>query len=260
MSNRRMLSGIVILSGVTFVLGCTSPGSRSGTPGLEQVSGHVHNGAEHIVALAPDTCPICNIYEVNQQGVVRIRNESGQGTGIVIDSGGHIITNAHVVGDSETVLVETSEGTLMPGAVVRRDTVSDLALIIVHNRDVKWKVIDRTMPSQDRIGSAIYVIGHPLGLGWTVTQGVLSGKREGGDVAPIPLFQTDAGISPGNSGGPVFDAQGRFVGLIRSKAVAPGAENIAFAIPASVVADFIDHISENEVPENKVSVDKMSGH
>ena len=85
----------------------------------------------------------------------------------------------------------------------------------------------------------VYVIGHPLGLGWTVSRGIVSAQRKPGEIALTAMIQTDAAISPGNSGGPLLDRNGDLVGIVVSKAVASGAENLAFAIPASVLQDFL---------------------
>lgn len=87
-----------------------------------------------------------------------------------------------------------------------------------------------------KIGSDVYIIGHPLGLGWTVTRGIVSGIRKDGDRT---MIQTDAPISPGNSGGPMLDAQGHLVGIVTAKFVETGAENLAFARPALALLDLL---------------------
>ncbi len=89
------------------------------------------------------------------------------------------------------------------------------------------------------VGSEVYVIGHPLGLGWTVTRGIVSAHRKPGEIAPTAMIQTDAAISLGNSGGPLLDRNGDLVGLVVSKLSGSGVENIAFAIPASVIVEFL---------------------
>jgi S1-C subfamily serine protease len=92
------------------------------------------------------------------------------------------------------------------------------------------------------VGTKVFVIGHPVRLGWTVTQGIVSGLRGAGEVAPTALIQTDAAISPGNSGGPLLDEHGHLVGIVRSKLVGPGIENVSFAVPASAVRLFLQRV------------------
>ncbi len=200
---------------------------------------HIHDD-QHLAALASDDCPVCRVYADHRQTVVRVLTTSGMGSGVVISLKGHIVTSAHVVGDSEHVFVETTEGTLIPGSVIRKDEAADLALVHCTSGDIRWQTLDWQTAGEDRVGSPIYVIGHPLGLGWTVTQGVVSAHRMPGESSAIALIQTDAGISPGNSGGPVFDSKGMLIGIVRSKLVASGAESLAFAIPAATVREFIE--------------------
>ncbi len=95
-----------------------------------------------------------------------------------------------------------------------------------------------------QVGSEVYVIGHPMGLGWTVTRGIVSAHRKPGEVARTAMIQTDAAISPGNSGGPLLNRHGDLVGLVVAKLSGGGAENVAFAIPASAVLEFLDQAGE----------------
>ncbi len=229
---------VAIPSLVALILGgCATKSSSEAVDPAE--AAHVH-GSMHLVGLGPDDCPVCAIYEKHSASVIRLRSGDSVGTGVVISDHGIILTNAHVVGDAPTVVVETVQGTMVRGRVVRVDTMIDLALVLASNTDVMWAPIDAGPVAPIRVGSPIYVIGHPLGFGWTVTQGVLSSRRGAGEVGPIELLQTDAAISPGNSGGPIFDSQARPVGLVVSKIVTTGAENIGFAIPWSVVVEFVD--------------------
>ena len=89
------------------------------------------------------------------------------------------------------------------------------------------------------VGSDVYVIGHPVGLGWTITRGIVSAIRRPGEVAPTEIIQTDAAISPGNSGGPLLDRHGRLVGVVVFKLAGRGVESVGFAIPVSAAAAFI---------------------
>lgn len=232
------LSAFVLSASLVTAMsgGCASAPADARAKGApHMIDAHTHN----VDSPESENCPVCMFYEQHKAAVVRIRNETGLGSGLVITERGHVITNAHVVGDSKVVALETSQGTIVPGRVLRRDRDADLALVVPEANDVRWSAShwDHALPP--RVGSTVYIIGHPLGLGWTVTEGLISGSRAAGEIAPIELIQTNAAISPGNSGGPVFDHQGRVIGIVRSKLVQQGVENIGFAIPWSVVHTFI---------------------
>ncbi len=201
---------------------------------------HIHPGNVHVIAEARGFCPVCNIYELRRGCVVRIRTETGLGTGVVLDDQGTVLTNAHVVGDAETVTIETHKGTTARASVVRRDKSIDLALLTTAATDVKWSGIQPSTAQLPVVGSTVYVIGHPAGLGWTLTQGIVSGQRASGEVQASQLIQITAAVSPGNSGGPAFDERGNWIGTVSSKLVGPGLENISFVIPASELTKFLN--------------------
>lgn len=211
---------------------CTDAGPTTGD------AGHAAEDV-HVVAENPGDCPICALYEDRRGAVVLIRTDNGLGTGVVIDDRGTILTNAHVVGDAETVSVQTHAGTLVRGSVGRKASDVDLAIITASAADVRWTVVRPDEGPEPVIGSDVYVIGHPAGLGWTLTAGILSGAQRMNRADGPQLFQITAAVSPGNSGGPAFDTQGRWIGTVSSKLVGPGLENISFVIPASELRRFL---------------------
>ncbi|WSX18154.1 trypsin-like peptidase domain-containing protein [Streptomyces sp. NBC_00988] len=183
--------------------------------------------------------------------------ESGTGTGIVLDTRGHILTNNHVVesaGGDGRISVSFSGGQTVKGKVVGRDTGYDLAVVQV--RGVRG-LTPMPLGNSDnvRVGDPVVAIGAPFDLDNTVTSGIISAKErpitaggeasDGSDVSYVDALQTDAPINPGNSGGPLLDAQGRLVGVnsaIRSAddGVGDGTESgqagsigLGFAIPVN---------------------------
>jgi len=239
MDSARILGSALaaVALGIVLLGGCASgPDER----GKENISGsHEHEGGIHVVSEAPEDCPVCAVYETSSASVVRITRPGSQGAGVVMDDSGRIITNAHVVGDEDRVIVETASHTIVRGFVVRRDTAIDLALIETGNPDVRWTPIGRDVAEAVRIGSDVYVIGHPVGLGWTVTRGIVSARRAPSSERPGGLLQTDAAISPGNSGGALLDGHGHLIGIVQSKVAEPNAENVSFAIPLDAVLSFM---------------------
>lgn len=224
---------LFLTAALLLLTGCAAPSPTQ--------DAHVHDGNVHVIAETPGDCPICNVYEIRRDSVVRIRTETGLGTGVVIDDQGSILTNAHVVADATDVAVETYHGTFCKGRVERRNADVDLALIRTAAQDVKWTAIRPvTDNSPPVIGSKVYVIGHPAGLGWTLTEGIISGRRKVGEVQSVELIQITAAVSPGNSGGPSFNANGQWIGTVSSKLVGPGLENISFVIPAAELTRFLN--------------------
>lgn len=192
----------------------------------------------HPIGHAPGACDLCDLYDQAQDWVVRIRTANSIGSGVVFAENGLIVTNAHVVRGADVVTVSTFDGGECPGTVVALDTKHDLALVSTADEGKQWESVPVSESEMPRIGSEVYVIGHPLGLGWTITRGIVSGLRpqEGSQV-----IQTDAAISPGNSGGPLLDEHGHMLGIVTSKALGGGAENIAFAQPLDAVLSFIEN-------------------
>ena len=151
--------------------------------------------------------------------------ESGTGTGIVLDTRGHILTNNHVVqpaGGDGTISVSFSGGQTVKAKVVGHDTGYDLAVVQVSGvRGLKPMPLGNS--DNVRVGDPVVAIGAPFDLDNTVTSGIISAKErpitaggeasDGSDVSYVDALQTDAPINPGNSGGPLLDAQGRLVGV-----------------------------------------------
>jgi S1-C subfamily serine protease len=218
-------------------------GAAAAAPAAVESAAHVVDGRTHVVANAPDDCPVCRLYESRRVSVVRIITSQGQGSGVVFEVSGAVVTNAHVVGDDPEVSIETSAGTLVRGTVEKKDTTLDLAVVRIAAPDVRWTAIEWSAAHDPVVGEMLYIIGHPLGLGWTVTQGIVSARRAAAETGSSDLIQTDAAISPGNSGGPVFDRDGHLVAIVRSKIVRADAGAIGFAIPARVVREYVDGVA-----------------
>lgn len=190
----------------------------------------------HVVHHEPGRCAICSLYVEARDSVLLVRTTDGLGAGIVVTAEGHLVTNAHVVGGAASVGVETHAGGRHMARVLAVDAVEDLALLQLVPDGTTWKPIATHGAELPVVGSEVFLIGHPLGLGWSVTRGVVSGLRPEG---PQPMIQTDAAISPGNSGGPMLDADGHLIGVVTSKIVAVGSDNVAFARPAAALLAFL---------------------
>ena len=193
------------------------------------------------------------------QGVLGPREGKGQGSGVIIDRQGIIITNNHVVQDATEVRVvfNDQEHDAMDGTVVGVDPGRDLAVVQVDADDLTPIEIGRSDALE--LGDDVIAIGYPLGLGGvTVTKGIVSGQNrtikipvaEGETLRFTGLLQTDAAINPGNSGGALIDVNGRLIGVNSAAALAAAAENIGFAIEIDSALPVIEQILEEPLQEH----------
>lgn len=163
--------------------------------------------------------------------------QHGNGSGVIIDAEGHILTNHHVVVRADEVRVTLTDGREYEARVVGRDPKTDLAVLQV---DVSESLPVAPLGSSDtlRVGDWVMAIGNPFGLSHTVTAGIVSGKGRIIGAGPYDDFiQTDASINPGNSGGPLFNLRGEVVGI--NTAMVPHGRGIGFAIPIDTAKPLI---------------------
>jgi serine protease Do len=170
---------------------------------------------------------------------------SGIGSGIIVSSDGYILTNRHVVENSQSLSVELYDGQTYPATIVEQSTTKDLALIKIDATGLHAARIGNS--DQAQVGETVLAIGSPLGTYTeTVTKGILSGlgrevtvqdESTGQPTKLTGLLQTDAAINPGNSGGPLLDASGAVIGI--NTAVASDAQGLGFAIPINDAAQLI---------------------
>ena len=164
------------------------------------------------------------------------RRRESLGSGFIVDPAGLIVTNEHVIDGASRITVTLADHATLPARVVGQDKAGDLALLRVvppHPLPaVRWGNSDRV-----RIGDWVLAIGNPFGLGGTVTAGILSARGRNIHEGPYDDFlQTDAAINRGNSGGPLFDARGRVIGVATAIfSPSGGSIGIGFAIPSDIV-------------------------
>ncbi|HEX4023787.1 MAG TPA: trypsin-like peptidase domain-containing protein [Steroidobacteraceae bacterium] len=173
------------------------------------------------------------------QPFYRHRMESALGSGVIVDSAGHVVTNNHVIDDADTIMVYLADGRVTSATVVGRDPDTDLALLSIKLKNLPVMPLGRS--DQLQVGDTVLAIGDPLGLGQTVTHGIVSAtERKSLGVATFENFiQTDAAINAGNSGGALVDTRGELIGIntaVLNNAGRNGnVEGIGFAIPVNLV-------------------------
>ncbi len=178
-------------------------------------------------------------------GPDQLRPRSGEGSGFVVSADGLLLTNHHVIDDADRIAIVFSDGTEVEATVLGSDASMDIALLQLP-QDRSWDYLELGDSDQARVGDWVLAMGNPLGLGNTVTAGIISGKGRvlGHDIFGNEDFlQTDAAINPGNSGGPLVTLDGKVVGM--NTAIIAGANTVGFAVPTklitSAMAELRDH-------------------
>ncbi|MBL8276769.1 MAG: Do family serine endopeptidase [Pelomonas sp.] len=167
----------------------------------------------------------------------------GQGSGFIISSDGLVLTNAHVVRDAKQVTVKLSDRREFSAKVLGSDPATDIAVLKLDATGLP--TVQLGDPRQVQVGDYVLAIGAPYGFEQTATQGIVSAKGRSlpGDSSVVPFIQTDAAVNPGNSGGPLFDASGRVVGVnAQIYSQSGGFQGLAFAIPVDVALKVKDQI------------------
>ncbi|WP_031487347.1 S1C family serine protease [Streptomyces bicolor] len=192
--------------------------------------------------------------------VVQIQARNDLGSGVVYDDRGHVVTNAHVVGDERTFQVTTANSEdVLTARLVSSYPQQDLAVIKLDTMPKGLRAAEFGDSSKVEVGQIVLAMGSPLGLSSSVTQGIVSatgrtvteGGRDGGTGATIAnMVQTSAAINPGNSGGALVNLDRRVIGIPTLAATDPSvgdsaAPGIGFAIPASTVTTIADQIIED---------------
>jgi serine protease Do len=165
-------------------------------------------------------------FDALAEGVVVIEGESSSGTGFLITRGGLALTNDHVVANQRQLRARFQDGRIVPLRVIRTEASGDVALVEIQCGSGDCVTMDLNLMVPE-VSSDVRAIGAPVGLTYTLTRGVISALRRGQGVM---LLQFDAAVNPGNSGGPLIDADGKVVGIVSAKIMRSGIEGLAFAV------------------------------
>lgn len=186
-------------------------------------------------------------------GQSRVRNypTQGQGSGVIVTSEGHVMTNHHVIAGQQKIQVTLHGGKTYSAHLVGEDTLLDIAVLKIDS-DEKFTPLKLGDSAQAKVGQMVFAVGNPFGLGETVTQGIISAKERSLSDNQRDLFQTDAAINPGNSGGPLVNLHGEIIGInvaifSRDKEN-PAFQGVGFSIPSNDVKDALFQILERGKP------------
>ena len=184
---------------------------------------------------------------LGQPGTIPDR-ERGQGSGVIIDKNGLVLTNAHVVERVDDVTVTLADGTYCDGEVLGTDAVTDLALVKIDD-SLNSSFAPLGNSEELEVGDWAIALGTPYGLEKTVTLGIISSLHRdinslGFSDKRLDLIQTDAAINPGNSGGPLINSNGQVIGINTLVRSGPGA-GLGFAIPINLAKNVSDQLLRN---------------
>ncbi|HQU86531.1 MAG TPA: trypsin-like peptidase domain-containing protein [Pyrinomonadaceae bacterium] len=210
------------------------------------------NSIEVYKTLSPGVAFITTSAQVEDFFGEQSEQESGNGSGSVIDNQGHILTNAHVVEGASKLTVSFGGGKTYPAKLVGRDPDTDLAVIKIQPPAEGLTVVPLGDSDKLNVGQKVLAIGNPFGLDRTLTTGVISGLQRpirASNGRPIDAaIQTDASINPGNSGGPLLDKYGKMIGInsqILSRS--GGSVGVGFAVPVNTAKRVIPQLIQNGV-------------
>ncbi|MGE3779192.1 MAG: S1C family serine protease [Pirellulaceae bacterium] len=178
----------------------------------------------------------------------------GQGSGVIVDASGYILTNYHVVRGATRIEVSLSDGRVLPAHSVGDDQLTDLALLKVEASELA--VADWANSDAVEVGALVWAVGSPFGLQHSITAGIISGKNRPGGASTVyyDFLQTDAAVNPGNSGGPLVDTHGRIVG-INTAILGEVFQGISFAIPSNEAREVYEKLrAEGQVARGWLGV------
>jgi putative serine protease PepD len=178
---------------------------------------------------------------------IELNGGAGTGTGVVLDTDGHIVTNYHVVESASDIVVRLHDGSAARAVVLGVDPSSDLAVIQADFDPAVLHPATFGDSESMRVGDSVFAIGNPFTQEWTVTAGIISGIDRGTESGftgrqILGVIQTDAPVNPGNSGGPLFDANGDVIGINTSIEGPPGFRGnvgLGFAVPSNTVLRYL---------------------
>jgi putative serine protease PepD len=214
--------------------------------------------------VSSSTLTATQIYQRDSKGVVLIKavtaDGEDEGTGIVLNEKGLILTNDHVIAGATSITVDAtgSTKTTRTAKVVGEEANQDLALISVNPSGLELESLTLASSSSLEVGEGVYAIGNPYGLEETLTRGIISAldrEIEAPDGSKIAdAIQTDAALNPGNSGGPLINAEGKVIGVnsqiatdeSSSDGSQPGSTGVGFAISSNTVAEVVKKIEAGD--------------
>ena len=179
------------------------------------------------------------IIESSVKAVVTVKTDVGQGTGFIISNNGYLVTNAHVLSGGSYINALTSDQKEIVATLIGFEENLDVALLKI---DGIYNYLELGNSDNIQVGEKVIAIGNPLGLQFSVSEGIVSGIHRTGPNRLDAYIQTDAALNPGNSGGPLINKQGKVIGINNFKL--SGGENLGFALESNYIKEAVNKISQ----------------
>lgn len=227
--------------------------------GDSTTTGSVGNDTGSTNGLSADALSISQIASIVSPSVVEVTTETistnpffpqyvqdGAGSGVIISEDGYIITNAHVISGASQIKVRTSDKTEYEAELIGSDSKSDIVVLKIEAAGLTPAVVGNS--DNLVVGEFTLAVGNPMGtLGGTVTNGIISALNRDITVQgqTMNLLQTNAAVSPGNSGGGLFNEKGELIGIVNAKSAEEGAEGLGFAIPVNTAMEVAQSLIDN---------------
>ena len=187
------------------------------------------------------------IIEDSVRGVITIRTDVSQGTGFIISKDGYIVTNAHVISGAKEIIAITYNQEVINVEFIGYEINFDIALLKIPGEYDRLRLDN----SEDvQIGEKVIAIGNPLGLQFSVTEGIVSAVHRTGLNGEDAYIQTDAALNPGNSGGPLINKEGKVIGINNFK-IGSG-ESLGFALESNYIKEVVNYISEEKLNQTLI--------
>jgi len=182
------------------------------------------------------------------KSVVSIRTDIAQGTGFIINPEGYVVTNAHVLSGARLAEAITSNKEVKQITLIGYNVSLDIALLKI---DGDYSFLQFEDTKNIKLGEKVIAIGNPLGLAFSVTEGIVSGINRTGTINNLPAYiQTDAALNPGNSGGPLLNRNGKVIGINNFKIQG---ENLGFALNSEYIIKGINEIANKKLKRKIIS-------
>lgn len=187
------------------------------------------------------------IIENSIASVVTIKTDVSQGTGFIITNDGYIVTNYHVIANAKQAGIFTYDKEMHQTSLIGFNKILDLALLKI---DGVYEGLELGDSNKIQPGEKVIAIGNPLGLQFSVSQGIISAIHRIGDNGIEAYIQTDAALNPGNSGGPLINKNGKVIGINNFKL--GGGENLGFALEANYIEEAVNKITLNKINQTLI--------
>jgi S1-C subfamily serine protease len=194
--------------------------------------------SQQITMLKTSSGDFSNVINGAVKSVVTVSTDKALGSGFIITNDGYIVTNEHVISGATSISVTTSDSRVIAAKLIGSDKVRDIALLKISG---SYDALSLGNSDNLEVGNKVIAIGNPLGLSFTVTEGIVSGLHRTGPNGLSEYIQTDVSLNPGNSGGPLIDTSGNVIGINNFKI--GNAESLGFALESNSIKVIVNQLA-----------------